>query len=360
MMEPLSDTESKVFSSRVLDDTGLVIGAKSLKNYSSYILKPKGKKENPSMATLDTLARFVMDAPYTDEVERKGKEAHYPYWFQYKNNMLTSRQPANVKFSPLLVLAAIALVVAVLFLLLKKSPQEAPFSDDFHSLAQDSMNSRGWFVQSIDTGYWQKRSKYRGYFTLYTLKGDNWPDSLHRPEIKNLLLRKILSNCFTAEVHLSEFSPEQNWQQAGILLLEDTNFSGKALRLSLCYNDFYGGFPRAREIILQAIVSPGKQSDKPEEIAHQLVFKLDSTDRAIVDQNLQHSALRIEKHGQTIRLLFANGSMPNSAFKEIVDRELDIKPRFIGLFALHGFVDSASAIPAKFDYFNYSPERCEK
>ena len=360
MTEPLSETESKVFSNRILDDTGLVIGAKSIKNYSAYILKPKGKRENPSVATLDTLARFVLDAPYTDEVQRKEKEAHYPYWFQYRNDVLKSHQSVHGKFSPLLVVATIAFVVmAVLFLLLKKSPQEALFSDDFHSLAEDSMVSRGWFVQSTDSGYWQKRSEYPGYFTLYTLKGDNWPDSVHRPGIKNLLLRKILSNCFTTEVHLSQFSPGQNWQQAGIVLLEDTNFTGKALRLSLCYNDFYGGFPKAREIILQAIVSRGKQSDKPEEIAHQLVFRLDSTDKAIVDQNLQHSALRIEKHGQKIRLLFANGSMPNSAFKEIVDRELDIKPRFIGLFALHGFVDSTSATPAKFDYFNYSPERCE-
>jgi hypothetical protein len=30
----------------------------------------------------------------------------------------------------------------------------------------------------------------------------------------------------------------QNWQQAGILLLEDTSFTGKSMRVSFVYNNF--------------------------------------------------------------------------------------------------------------------------
>jgi len=44
----------------------------------------------------------------------------------------------------------------------------------------------------------------------------------------------------------------------------------------------------------------------------------------------------------------------------VIGRDIDMNPKFIGLFALRGFVDSASAIPARFDFFSYGPEKCEK
>jgi len=359
MKEVLSETESKLFSSKIFDQTGLVIGSKSIKNYSSYVLSPDSKQENPSVATMDTLARFVLDAPYTDEVQRKNKESHYPYWFQFKNSFHKSQRSIRKK-KPFLAIALLTASVGslVLIFFLVQNQKQRSFSDSFHSLAEDSLKQRGWFIQSKDEQYWTKRNEHRGYLTLYTLKGDNWPDSVNRPNIQNLLLRKISADCFAVEVHLSEFFPLQNWQQAGILLLEDTNFTGRSLRLSLSYNDFYGGFPKEKEIIIQAITSHGKNFDKPEELAHQVIYKLDSTNQELVEENLQHSALRIEKQGKRIRLLYSNGSMANSAFKEILNREIEINPKFIGLFALRGFVDNATSMPAMFDFFTYEPEKC--
>ena len=358
--EPVSEAESKLFSNKIFDDTGLVIGPKSIKNYSIFILNPQGKEENPSVATLDTFARYIMNAPYTSEIQRKDKESHYPYWFQYKNSFHRSRNPIKRKklFLPILFLAIILAITSFLFVF--KNHTQKSFTDNFHSLADDSLTNRGWFVLSREEAYWKKRNEQPGYLTLFTLKGDNWPDSVNKPSIKNLFVRKISSDCFVAEVHLSNFFPKQNWQQSGILLLEDTNFTGKSLRLSFSYNDFYGGFPKSREIIIQAIASKGNYSDKPEELAHQLIFKLDSASENIISENLRHSALRIEKNGTKFRLLFANGSMANSAFKEIINTDVDINPHFIGLFALRGFVDTAAAIPARFDFFSYAPENCEK
>lgn len=78
--EPLSEAESKVLVNSILNQTGLVIGVKSVKNYSQFVADPVGtKKENPSVATLDTLARYVLNAPYTSEPERKKNESHHPY-----------------------------------------------------------------------------------------------------------------------------------------------------------------------------------------------------------------------------------------------------------------------------------------
>ena len=76
---PLSETESKHLAGKIFDVTGLVIGPKSSKNYSFYVLNGvERKEENPSVATLDTISRYVLNAPFTNETERKNKESHYP------------------------------------------------------------------------------------------------------------------------------------------------------------------------------------------------------------------------------------------------------------------------------------------
>lgn len=86
LTQPLTETDSKILANTIFEKTGLVIGPKSIKNYSLYILSPDNyRKENPSDATLDTLARYVLDAPHTDEVYRKKNESHFPYWFRYRN-----------------------------------------------------------------------------------------------------------------------------------------------------------------------------------------------------------------------------------------------------------------------------------
>ena len=311
---------------------------------------------------MDTLARYVFNAPYTDELQRKNKESHYPYWFKYKNEFYQSHKVDNKRkllyLVPILTVGIITLIVGLLFLL--NDQKQKIFTENFHSLNEDSLTNHGWIVQSKDEHFWQKRNEQSGSLTLFTLKGDNWPDSANKPGIKNLLIRKISSDCFTTEVHLSGFFPKQNWQQAGILLMEDTNFTGKSLRLSVSYNDFSGGFPKSKEILIQAITSQGKDFYKPEELAHQSIYKLDLTTENLVKENLQHSALSIEKKGTEFRLLYANGSMENSAFKEVISKDIDMKPKYIGLFALRGFADSSSVIPARFDFFSYSPKKCEK
>ena len=39
-------------------------------------------------------------------------------------------------------------------------------------------------------------------------------DSSEKNAIKSMCWREIPSECFTAEIHLSDFFPEKNWQQA--------------------------------------------------------------------------------------------------------------------------------------------------
>ena len=227
------------------------------------------------------------------------------------------------------------------------------FADHFRNVSADSLYQRGWWVKAPDSNYWNRREEMPGCLTLYTLRGDNWPDSVNRPVIRNLLMHRIDCDCWTIEVHLKDFIPAQNWQQAGILLMEDTGFSGRSMRVSIAYNDYNGIYPRAGTILVQAISSRGTRGDKPEEFAHVILLQKDSVrTHPLLYHFLAHSALRIEKQGDRFRILYADGIGVYTSFKEIASHDFSFQPRYIGLFALRGNVDSAAAMPAHFTYFS--------
>jgi hypothetical protein len=361
----LSETESKHFGNSIFEATGLVIGAKSIKNYAAFIFQgTESRDENPSVATLDTLARYVLDAPFTDEIERKKKEGHHPYWFRYKSKFgLPSTQPPPVNKRAaglavlLFTLAGIAVVIALRFFD-KKSDQH--FVDQFLSTGEDSLKAKGWTVKSRDNYWFEKRGDLPAHLTLFTLTGDNWPDSVHVPDIRNLLIRSVDADCFSAEVHFDRFMPLHNWQQAGLLLLEDSSLTGRSIRLSIAYNDFFGGYTKPGEIIIQAIQSGGPEITKPEEIAHIPLFNIDTTTKRLVADNMQRSALRIEKTGNHYRFLYSASPLENFALKEAFNRDLDIHPKYIGLFALQGFVKDTNYAAVHVNYFNLTGLPCKK
>jgi hypothetical protein len=160
-------------------------------------------------------------------------------------------------------------------------------------------------------------------------------------------------------VHLKDFIPRQNWQQAGILLLEDTSLTGRSMRISFAYNDYNGSLPKSGTILIQAITSAGNGLDKPEEIAHIVLLHTDSLGKdPILLNGLTHAALRIEKQGQRFRILYADGVLENTSFKEVVSHEFNMTPHYAGLFALKGFVDSTAEIPARFRFFSLHCDAC--
>jgi len=362
--KPLSETESKLFCNQVLDLTGLSIGWKSVKNYSVFLLNPSlAKPENPSIATLDTLARYVLGAPYTTEIKRKDDEGHFPYWFLYKERFNKSaKKPSVSKRWVKGILVFVGGIIVIILLMMyfyhfRKGSSE--FSDAFNAVDAQTLQANGWIVKDIDSAYWTKKSETPGALSLYTLKGDNWPDPTNKPFIKNLLIRDIPYNCFTTEVHLTDFIPRQEWQQAGIILSEDSMLTSKSIRLSIAYNDFFGGYTSSKEILVQAITSLGSGFGKPEEIAHAPILFMDSlVHHPVLIHNLKNSALRIEKTGRKFRFLYSGGITANTAFKEITTQEFNMTPRYIGIFAIRGFKDSTAAIPAHFTFFRIAESNC--
>jgi hypothetical protein len=230
--------------------------------------------------------------------------------------------------------------------------------DEFTDVSDTALKSRGWSVHVRDTAFWRQRSAKPGHLTLFTLNGDNWPQPTHAPSITNLMVRRIPSECFLADLRLTSFFPTQNWQQAGIVLLEDSALVGRSLRLSLAYNDFSGGFPQTREVIIQGITSLGRESSKPEEVVHHRLFVIDSATEILVRRNLESTGLRIEKRGAHIRLLYSAGPMRNAPFKEVGGTDFDLRPAYVAVFALKGFSTESVDAPAYVDAFSLSAVSC--
>lgn len=395
---PLTESESHRLSVDIAETTGLEIGWKTLKNYSHYLFGSSSRVENPSVPTLDTLARYVAGAPRTDDERRRTHERHYPYWVRYQEG-LRRRRPAPieersdarasgtpaeagsrddldpdlephdrrsarpVRSKRVAAVAAVVVAIVAAVLLLRVSASRAGagfanFTDEFDDVSTAALAARGWTVLSLDSAHWARRGVEPGHLTLFTLQGDNWPQADRAPDIRNLLVRRLPSECFVADARFTSFVPNANWQQAGILVLEDTALAGRSVRLSIGFNDFSGGFPQTREIIVQGVTSLGRGADKPEEIVHQRLFVDDSATEPLVRRNLESSALRIEKRGSHLRLLYSAGPLKNGAFKEVGTATFEFRPAYVALFALKGFVSQSSDLPVQVDAFGQSELPC--
>jgi hypothetical protein len=254
----------------------------------------------------------------------------------------------------------VALIIIILTIIFQsKRVRLDRYTENFNSTSEDSLIKHGWIIKSVDSAWWKKRNEKPGHLALFTLKGDNWKNAENAAHISNLIMRRIQSECFTVEIHLTDFMPRQNWQQAGILLSEDSTFTGKMVRLSISYNDFFGGYEKPPEILIQAVSSAESGNlSKPEEIAHFVLFNIEGDKMALVEKNLAASALKIEKYGDRFRFLYSAGPMESFAFKEITGKEISIHPRFIGLFAIQGWTDGSNSMPAYFDSYDFSPIPC--
>ena len=208
----LSESDCRMLASAIEERTGLVIGAKSLRNYSLDIGEGT-RKENPSDATLDTLARYVLDAPYTNEPDRKQNESHFPWWFKYRHSAAANMGHSGSKrvvwywvIPPLvlLIVAFLAYIFIMNFFTIKKSEN---FSDKFDNINSETLTQKGWSIRSADPVWWEKRSDTTGHLTLYTLRGDNWQGISDSLPIRNMLYRKVTFYCFTGTIDLTNFVP---------------------------------------------------------------------------------------------------------------------------------------------------------
>lgn len=356
---PITETEGKLFYQQILECTGLTIGWRSLKNYSFFVTD-HSREENPSVASMDTLARYVLKAPYTSEIARKNEEGHHPYWFMYRNRQLGQANPAGKTTGKKRWYALVTGIVAILiFAVWYNKGNKLSINENFADLSEHHLTKVGWFILDMDNTYWSKRMQKPGSLTLFTLEGDNWPDGSNKPGIKNMLVHTLPDGCFTTELQIQNFIPAAEWQQAGLLLLKDTTLNSPSIRVSLAYNDMFGGYNKPKEVIVQAIASPAYNST-PEEFAHLPVLALDSiTFKPALVSNLKYTALRIVRNNKTYRFLYANGNTPNGAFKEVAVKDIGFTPHYIAIFAIKGRVATTHIAPVNIKKFVLQSAVCE-
>ena len=104
----------------------------------------------------------------------------------------------------------------------------------------------------------------------------------------------------------------------------------------------------------------GNNASNPEEMIHLPLFSIEGEQDSLAVDNLKKSALRIEKNGTLYRFLYATGQADNFAFKEALTKQLLFRPKYIGIFALQGFVSDTNHLPVHFTFFNFIPLTCSK
>lgn len=419
---PLTAAESRVLCAHILEETGMTLGWKTVQTYSLHLHLDTPDAVHPTGASLETLARYVLGAPRVEalvmraalprpDVTPEVPEGRFPYWFQYRDGyrrrlpvrlrrngvpglirepglpdahpiprglakrfwfytfrgagqvLSWSRRlvPEYIRHSWLAWLAFVLFVGLTVIWSVREyyARRTTTFTDSFAQVDGDSLQTRGWTRLFPDGASWDARGATPGALTLFTLKGDNWPDSADAPYIGNLLMRPINGECFTAEVQFSEFTPTANWQQAGLLLLEDSTLSSRSIRISIAYNDYFEDYVQPRQIIVEGISSAGTPTGKPEEILHKTLYLLGWGKDSLIRESMRHTALRIEKRGTTYRFLYAGGQTDNFVFQEVGTHSLYITPRYIALFALRGNRGHAADMPVDVRLFRLQIGPCE-
>ena len=263
------------------------------------------------------------------------------------------------KQGPAAIITIVLILLIVIAYIWRSHKHSQAVNENFQELSDKGLSDRGWQLLGKDATYWGKRNTEPGALTLFTLPGDNWPDSLAKPAIKNLLIREMPTGCLTMELQMAGLAPSAEWQQAGLLLMEDTSLNSPSIRISLAFNDLFGGYQRPKEVIVQAISSAG-HGDKPEEFAHVPVLTLDSiSEKPELLNNLKYTALRIEKQNDHYRFLYAGGNSTNTAFKEIAVKDFNFEPHYIAIFALNGRVKGAPVVPVRIKRFTMASVPCK-
>lgn len=217
-----------------------------------------------------------------------------------------------------------------------------PFSDNMDEVSDEALYAKGWLIADKDESEWQRFAK-SGHLALSTLRGDNWVNN-YQPEAKiiNMVYRKLDCDCCTVTARLTDFDPMKNWQQAGLMFLEEPDFSGRSMRMTFAVHQEENGRPRKKLQIL-----PMQESRIP---YNKTVMTLNE------EMDLSQISLQIRKDGDQFEFLYyLEGSF--SSYYTVVRIDFRMTPGYVALVAFQGFVEedgrpvSADTIPAYFDYF---------
>jgi hypothetical protein len=221
--------------------------------------------------------------------------------------------------------------------------------ENFDDVSVDSLKSRGWEILDYDSVAFSKQLR-PGHLTLYTLRGDYWVVPTDSPKITNLFLKKVDSEGFKVSVRIDSFNPYQDYQQAGIILLDKNKTRTHNIRFTF---------------FCCATCTPSQQGlqiiKREHGTAYETYYRLKEWPKG---QTNSHKAqtiwLQIVVSKKNFHF-FYHGSEEFASFSEIAEINFDFEPRYVAIGAFRGLRDStknlnnSEAIPAFFDYVKVEP-----
>lgn len=253
-----------------------------------------------------------------------------------------------------LLLASLTILVLALTILPKRAANETFFIQDFEETAWEKLAEAGWEVWNPSENFPFPQDR-PGWFALPTLPARQKARPRDVLLAQNLLVHPIQCDCCFLEVWM-DFVPEKNWQQAGLLLIEEQEDDRPYQLFSKVYIDyletenplmmdsaFFFTASFKQDFIKRPYLESMKQisldGEGFSEHPKRLFFRVE-----IDNDNITIWAAKKEKHL----------TLPIRSYYHA-------RPRYLALFAIHGQTSNnqvkgdSAMVNAYFDYVKVRP-----
>ena len=222
------------------------------------------------------------------------------------------------------------------------------FRDDFNFNSIADLKTRGWEIIDFDSSLFFPQDT--GVLTLRSSRGDYWVQAGDTPKINNVILMKIPDlNCFEVTTKFQFHNNIENWQQCGIIFLNESLCRTNNIRATYMCRDQNAEINRG----FQVIVNDHGEVTQPQKFGMEGIRKYDTTN--------YNFYLRVIKNDSDYSILT---HVDDYGFEPRFNAEFHFKPRYIALVAFNaqrdspnGPLNTASTIPAKFDWIKI--KECE-
>lgn len=330
----INESEARSLAAQIKELSGQTISPRSLINYFKAAESDDWTSINPSMYTLDILAKYGLNGISGIHGREQPSEAGL-YWLKFKQNETASavspRLDGRLRISNKFWISLISVLsIIVAWLLLK--PSHSDFRDNFDHVSLGALQDSGWAVLDLDT-FWLQKQPMPGHLTLYTLHGDYWTKPHETAYVINTLVRKIQNpREWDIFLNLTDFEPNGTFQQVGLVFFETPQNKQRVIRYTLCYT---------MEEQLDCFY-PKKYAEL-HEIKNGLVESLKSTavhNRPDGKGNYLSNdvCLRVQFSEGKLFFSFRAGDAYNG-FTTIKEYQSTLKPKYVGIFAFQGQTD---------------------
>lgn len=228
-----------------------------------------------------------------------------------------------------------------------KLNQPTSWEENFDDISKEGLNSRGWEILDFDSLAFSKQLK-PGYLTLYTLRGDYWGEPSDTLNIPNLLLRRIGGEKFKISIRIDSFNPYQDYQQAGIILLDKNKSRIQNIRMTLATCESC----TPSKLIVQIIKRENGETYEKQQVIR-------AWQNGSKNPNpLINFWMQIEFENDKFKFFFHEGEEYGS-YLEIAEIDYNFNARYLAIAAFRGLRDSqrnpnnSDAIPAFLNYVKF-------